>query len=137
MLKMTIKEKIQASLHRSKDTTFLRKDFERFGEYRQVSRSIKALVSDGVLLRIGYGTYVKTRPSSLSGKPIPAETLLNAAFAVMKKLGVQADVGRDAKALREGRSTQVPMLPVVNIGKARVTRKLSFGNKTVCYEKGR
>lgn len=137
MSKMSTKERMLLSIRRSKDSAFLRKDFERFGEYRQISRSLRELVSDGALLRVGYGTYVKTRPSSLSGNPVPTDTLLNVAFEVMRKLGVKADVGRDAKALREGRSTQVPMLPVVNVGKARVTRKISFGNKTVAYEKSR
>ena len=28
------------------------------------------------------------------------------------------------------------MVPVVNVGKARVHRKVSYGNKTVVYEKG-
>lgn len=137
MPKMSTKEKVLLSIRRSKDAAFLRKDFDRFGEYRQVSRSISELISEGVLLRVGYGTYVKARPSSLSGKPVPADTLLNVAFQVMRKLGVKADVGQDAKALREGRSTQVPMLPVINVGKARVSRKISFGNKTVAYEKSR
>lgn len=137
MSRMSTKERMLSSIRRSKDSAFLRKDFDRFGEYRQVSRSISELVSEGVLLRVGYGTYVKARPSSLSGKPVPVDTLLNVAFQVLKKLGVKADVGSDAKALREGRSTQVPMLPVVNVGKARVSRKISFGNKTVSYEKSR
>ncbi|MEY2633768.1 MAG: hypothetical protein RIR00_2422 [Pseudomonadota bacterium] len=137
MPKMSIKEKMLASIRRSKVNAFLRKDFDRFGGYRQVSRLISELVSEGVLLRVGYGTYVKTRPSSLSGKPVPADTLLNVTFEIMKKLGVKADVGRDTKALREGRSTQVPMLPVVNVGKSRVSRKISYGNKTVTYEKSR
>ena len=43
----------------------------------------------------------------------------------MKKLGVKADVGKEMRALFQGDSTQVPMLPVVNIGKARVSRKIS------------
>ena len=137
MLRMSTKEKMLSSIRRSKDNAFLRKDFDRFGEYRQVSRSISDLVSEGVLLRVGYGTYVKTRPSTLSGKPVPTDTLLNVAFEVMKKLGVKADVGRDAKDLREGRSTQVPMLPIVNVGRARVSRKISYGNKTVAYERNR
>ena len=135
MSRISVKEKLWSSIRRSQDNVFLRADFDRFGEYRQVSRSVRELVSEGLLLRVGYGTYVKTRPSSLFGKPVPADTLLNVAFAVMKKLGVKADVGRDAKALREGRSTQVPMLPVVNVGKARVSRKISYGNKTVVYER--
>lgn len=136
MLKMTTTERIFASLRRSQSTAFVRKDFERFGEYRQVSRAIKKLVKEGILIRVGYGTYVKTRPSSISGKPVPAEPLLNIAFEIMAKLGVKADAGADTEALREGRSTQVPMSPIVNIGKARIRRKISYGNKTVVYEKG-
>lgn len=136
MPRMTTKERLLASLRRSKGTAFVRKDFERFGDYRQVSRAIKDLVEEGALIRVGYGTYAKTRPSSISGKPVPAEALLNIAFEIMRKLGVKADVGRDARALREGRSTQVPMLPVLNVGAARIRRKISYGNKTVVYEKG-
>lgn len=135
MPRMTTKERICASLRNSKGTAFVRKDFERFGEYRQVSRALKEIVDASVLIRVGYGAYAKTRPSSISGKPVPAEPLLNIAFEIMRKLGVKADVGADAQALREGRSTQVPMPPIVNVGKARVRRKISYGNKTVVYEK--
>lgn len=136
MPRMTTKERVLASVRRSKNTAFVRKDFERFGDYRQVSRAIKELVEEQALVRVGYGAYAKTRLSSISGKPVPAEPLLNIAFEIMGKLGVKADVGRDARALREGRSTQVPMLPVVNVGKARIRRKISYGNKTVIYENG-
>ncbi len=99
MSRISVKEKLWSSIQRSQDNVFLRAEFDRFGAYRQVSPALRALVSEGLLLRVGYGTYVKTRPSSLFGKPVPADTLLNVAFAVMKKLGVKADVGRAAKAL--------------------------------------
>lgn len=136
MSRMTTKERMLASIRCSKGTAFVRKDFERFGEYRQVSRAIKELVGEGTIIRVGYGVFAKARPSSISGKPVPAEPLLNIAFEIMGKLGVKADVGWDALALREGRSMQVPMLPIVNVGKARVRRRISYGNKTVIYEKG-
>lgn len=135
MPRMTTKERMLASLRNSKSSAFIRKDFERFGEYRQVSRAIKELIKEGAIVRVGYGAFAKARPSSLSEKPVPAEPLLNIAFEIMRKLGVKAEVGRDARALQEGRSTQVPMLPVVNVGKARVRRRISYGNKTVVYEK--
>jgi hypothetical protein len=53
----------------------------------------------------------------------------------MQKLGVKADVGRDAVALREGRCTQIPMRPIINIGKSRVSRKIALGNRQIIYEK--
>lgn len=61
--------------------------------------------------------------------------LINIGLEAMKKLGVKADVGKDMRALFQGDSTQVPMLPVVNIGKARVSRKISLGNRALIYEK--
>lgn len=132
---MTVKERMSASIRRSKSSAFIRKDFEKFGEYRQVSRAVKELVDEGIIVRVGYGVYARTRPSTISGKPVPAEPLLNIAVEVMKKLGIKADVSKDARALREGKSTQVPMLPVVNVGKARIRRKISYGSKTIVYEK--
>lgn len=96
---------------------------------------IKELSDEGKLIRLGYGTYVKAKPSSLSGKAVPDESLINMSLEAMKKLGVKADVGKDLRALFQYESTQVPMLSVVNIGKARVSRKISLGNRALVYEK--
>jgi hypothetical protein len=96
---------------------------------------VKELSDEGKLMRLGYGTYVKARPSSISGKPVVDETLINIGLETMKKLGIKADVGKDMRALIQGDSTQVPMLPIVNVGNARVCRKLSVGNRSLVYEK--
>jgi hypothetical protein len=135
MTQATTNDRILASLRNSKTKVFLRDDFNRFGNYRQICRVVKELSEEGKLLRLGYGTYVKARPSSISGKPAPDESLINIGLEAMKKLGVKADVGKDMRALFQGDSTQVPMLPVVNIGKARVSRKISLGNRALIYEK--
>jgi len=124
-----------ASLSNSKGKVFLRDDFNRFGTYRQVCRVVKELSDEGKLMRLGYGTYVKARLSSISGKPVVDETLINIGLETMKKLGIKADVGKDMRALIQGDSTQVPMLPIVNVGNARVCRKLSVGNRSLVYEK--
>jgi hypothetical protein len=135
MTRATTKDRILASLRNSKAKVFLRDDFNRFGNYRQICRVMKELSEEGKLIRLGYGTYVKARPSSISGKPVPDESLINIGLEAMKKLGVKADVGKDLRALFQGDSTQVPMLSVVNIGKARVSRKISLGNRALIYEK--
>jgi hypothetical protein len=88
-----------------------------------------------MLVKVGFGLYAKARPSTISGKPVPTAPLLNIGLEVMQKIGVKADVGNDVIALREGRSTQIPMLPVINIGKARVSRKIALGSRQVVYEK--
>ena len=48
---------------------------------------------------------------------------------------MKADVGKDLRALFQGESTQVPMVPGVNIGKSRVSRKIALGNRKLVYEK--
>jgi hypothetical protein len=135
MAKATIKDRILASLRNTKSNVFIRENFSRFGNYRQVCRVVKELSDEGKLIRLGYGTYVKSRQSTISGKPVPVDSLINIGLEAMEKLGIKAEVGNDMRALIRGESTQVPMLPIVNIGKARVTRKISIGNKSVIYEK--
>ncbi|MBJ7475648.1 MAG: hypothetical protein EBQ70_02280 [Betaproteobacteria bacterium] len=135
MAKATTKDRILASLRNSTGKVFLRDDFNRFGTYRQVCRVVKELSDEGKLIRLGYGAYVKAHPSSISGKPVADESLINIGLEVMKKLGIKADVGKEMRALIEGDSTQVPMLPIVNIGNSRVSRKLSAGSRSLVYEK--
>jgi hypothetical protein len=135
MAKATSKDRILASLRASNSKVFLREEFNRFGNYRQVCRVVKELLDEGRILRLGYGTYVKARPSTISGKPVPDDSLVNIGMEAMKKLGIKVNAGKDMQALISGESTQVPMLPIVNIGNARVCRKLSLGTRSLVYEK--
>ncbi len=135
MPQFTVKDRVIAKIKRSSSSVFLRKEFDRLGDYRQVSRAINDVAVSGILVKVGFGLYAKARPSTISGKPVPTVPLLNIGLEVMQKIGVKADVGKDAVALREGRSTQVPMLPIINLGKARVSRKIAVGNRQVVYEK--
>ncbi len=135
MAKATSKDRILASLTRSKNSVFLREEFNRFGNYRQVCRVVKELLDEGRIVRLGYGTYVKARPSTISGKPVPDGSLVNIGMEAMKKLGIEVSPGKDMQSLISGGSTQVPMLPIINIGKARVSRKLSLGSRSLVYEK--
>jgi len=135
MPQSTVKDRVIAKIKRSTSSVFLRKEFDQLGDYRQVSRAINEVAASGMLVKVGFGLYAKARPSTISGKPVPTAPLLNIGLEVMQKIGVKADVGKDAVALREGRSTQIPMLPIINIGKARVSRKIAVGSRQVVYEK--
>jgi hypothetical protein len=136
MPQITVKEKVIAKIKRSSSIVFLRKEFDRLGDYRQVSRAVNQVTASGILVKVGFGLYAKARPSTLDGKPVPTKPLINIGLEVMHKIGVKADVGKDAKALQKGLSNQVPMLPIINIGNARVSRKISVGKRQVVYEKG-
>jgi hypothetical protein len=135
MPQSTVKDRVIAKIKRSPSSVFLRKEIDRLGDYRQVRRAINEAAASGVLVKVGFGLYAKARPSTISGKPVPTVPLLNIGLEVMQKIGVKADVGKDTVALREGRSTQIPMLPIINIGKSRVSRKIAVGSRQIIYEK--
>lgn len=135
MAAQTVKTRIAARIRSSKSKVFLRQEFDKFGAYRQVSRAVRELAEDGALIRVGYGVYAAARPSTLSGRPVPDDTLVNIGLEALRKLGVKADVGKDARALRVGRSTQVPMAPVISVGKARIRRTIAIGSRKVLYER--
>ena len=132
---MTIAERIEQSLLRSKVSVFVRKDFDRFGGYDQVGRALRSLLGRGVIVKAGYGVYVKARKSSLSGNSIPVVSLIEIGLQALSKLGVKADVGSSARDYRDGKTTQMPMATVVSVGKARISRKIGFGRKAIRYEK--
>lgn len=133
--KMTIQERIEMSLRRSSALVFARNEFDKFGGYDQVGRALRSVMAKGLLIRAGYGLYVKTRISSLSGKPIPALSLIEVGLQALEKLGIKAELGRAAKAYRDGATSQMPMSTVLDVGKSRVTRKIGFAGKSIRYEK--
>lgn len=56
---MNLKNRIKRSISASKNEVFLRKEFDRFGSYRQVSRVLNDLATEGRIVRSGYGVYSK------------------------------------------------------------------------------
>jgi hypothetical protein len=58
-MRYSLKDRVKASIRSSKEQVFLRSDFERFGEYRQVTRVLGELEKEGFIVRAGYGVYAK------------------------------------------------------------------------------
>ena len=135
MPSMTLQERIESSLFRSEAKVFLRKEFDRFGGYDQVGRALRGVISKGLLVKAGYGVYVKAKKSSLTGNPVPVAPLIEVGAAALAKLGVQAQPSAAAAAYMAGRTTQIPMGDALSIGSSRVRRKIGFGTKTVRFER--
>lgn len=135
MKKTTLEDQVLARIKRSKDNVFLRKEFDDIGGYDQVSRVLRGLVKKGVLVKAGYGIYVKAKVSSITGNFIPAITLHNIAMQALTKLGVKYEWGRAARKYNEGKTTQVSVFPALNIGQSRMTRKIRFAYKTIRFER--
>ena len=134
MPKFTLEERIEMSLKRSASKVFLRKDFNKFGGYDQVGRALRSVVNKGLVIKAGYGVYVKAKKSSLTGKPIPVIPLIEIGIDTLNKLGVKPQLGLAAKDYQDGKTTQVPVSAVLNIGSSRVCRRIGFGNKLIRYE---
>jgi hypothetical protein len=125
----SLRRKIEARIERSPDTVFLPREFAKFGGEDQVLRALRELTRAGRLKRLGYGVYGRAVTSRLSGQPIlySANGLLGAAREALTKLGVSWEMTAAERAYNEGRTTQVPVNPVVRV-KGRFSRRLRDGN---------
>lgn len=135
MAKMSIQERIERTLTKSDARVFVRNEFDKFGGYDQVGRALRSVLAKGLLVKAGYGIYVKARKSSVTGNDVPVIPLEQIGREALSKLGVKTDASVAAKAYRDGRITQMPMALALNVGKSRVTRKIGFGGKTIRYER--
>src|SRR5215475_3740093 len=126
----TLRERIEARIARNKrDDVFLPREFADLGGEDQVLRVLRCLVREGQLVRLGYGVYGRAIISQRSGEPIlySPNGFLGAARQALTKLGVQWEPTEAERAYNEGRSTQVPVNPVVRV-KGRFSRQLRYGN---------
>lgn len=127
----TLRERIEGRIARKKgDTVFLTREFADLGGYDQVRRALRELVRDRRLVRLGYGVYGRAIVSRLSGEPLLYSPggLTGAARQAMNKLGVKWELTDSQRAYNEGRSTQVPVNPVVRV-KGRFSRRLRDGDR--------
>lgn len=141
IMKKTVKEKIEKYINKSNDKAFVRKEFNNFGQYRQVSIAVADLIKEGKLMRAGLGVFVKSKrsPSLLKRNygemityPLTDATVVG--IEALTKLGYTVKVGSLREKNLKGESTQVPINSVVRV-KGRISRKIAVGNQVLQYEK--
>lgn len=133
----TLKSKIEERIaRRTGDTVFLTREFVTLGGEDQVLRALRQIVSDGRLVRLGYGVYGRAVKSRLSGEPMlySPNGFHGAAREALDKLGVKWEPTAAEKAYNEGRSTQVPVNPVVRV-KGRFRRHLHYRSAELVLER--
>jgi hypothetical protein len=135
--KKTLRERIERRIarHRNEDV-FLTREFADLGGEDQVLRALRSLVRDNRLVRLGYGVYGRAIVSRLSGEPLlySANGFIGAARQALNKLGVPWEPTEAERDYNEGRSTQVPVNPVVRV-KGRFSRRLRDGNWELILER--
>ena len=122
----TLRTRIEERLSRkASDSVFLTREFTDLSGETQVLRALRGLVRDGRLVRLGYGVYARAIVSRLSGEPLLMNPtgLRGAAREALTKLGVPWEPTEAELAYNEGRSTQIPVNPVLRV-KGRFSRRL-------------
>jgi len=133
----TLRQKIEERIARRRgDSVFLTREFTNLGGEDQVLRALRGLVRDGRLVRLGYGVYGRAITSRLSGQPMlySPSGFIGAARQALDKLGVEWEPTESERAYNEGRSTQVPVNPVVRV-KGRFRRHLHYRNSELVLER--
>ena len=131
---LSIKARMIRSLSMRRSEIILRSDFTPIGSQSQISRILNEFVSEGRLVRIGYGVFAKARISSISSIAVPREPLEVLAEETLRRLRIDAIPGKAQRDYASGQSTQVPVQAVFNTGRRRISRKLMLGNRSVRYE---
>jgi len=129
----TLKDKILYRIRKSKENTFLVKDFLDLSDRDQILRVLRTLMNNKELIRVGKGVYTKARQSALTGDYIPKDNLRNIALTALNKLGVKILSTPEEIAYNNRLSEQVPNGLIIGVNK-RVSRNISFNNARIKYE---
>lgn len=130
---MTIQNRIKTRVKRSKRSVFLRSDFKDIADYDQVGRGLRSLSREGLLMKIGYGLYVRARTNRITGKLMPdnvagADGVL---IEAMERLGIDYTIDDLSSMNFAGQSTQIPAKVKITPRGPRFTRKIVIGKQRV------
>jgi hypothetical protein len=132
---MKLEDRVTRSIVARPGVVILRSELTQLASPAQLTRILARLVSIGKLIRVGHGIYAKTRANKFTGQPAAAATFEEIAREAFRKLGIDVAPGELARDYNANRTTQVPMIAVVDTGKRRITRKIEIGARTVTYER--
>lgn len=127
---------------RPDEAAFLRSEFTGCGKTRSgVDKTLRAMVEDGMFVRVGYGAYVKAETiiSPITNTPALVPVVLARTWAaqLLRKLGVDPQPDSALRDYNEGRSTQVPAWFAFDVGSSRIRRQIGFGKGLLVYERSR
>ena len=87
----------------------MRSDFNKLAGYDQIGRALRQLISEGSLIKVGYGLYAKARLNRITGNPMLSAKggFAQVAEEALSRLGVKWELSKSAAAYQAG-STQIP-----------------------------
>ena len=133
-LKNTLESRMSYRIAKSKRRVFLREDFADLGRcYRQVSRILEKFVTEGRLIKLGYGMYARSKVSRVTGNVVTDAPLPWLAKEYLSRKGIEVVPTRAEADLVNGQSTQVPTGRTIGV-RGRIARKISFNGMSMSYE---
>ena len=134
--RMTLRQQVEARIARRRDDAFLTREFLDLGGERQVLRALRELTDQGKLIRLGYGVYGRAEISSITNQPMLAGGGFNPVVRrALDKLKVNWEPPTAERDYNEGRSTQVPVNPMVRLRGDRFSRKLRYKTMELTFER--
>lgn len=130
----SVTQRIEERIARKKGDVFLRADFRDLGGYRQIGRSLRALIAAGKIVRIGQGIYSRTSTSPFDNSVIPVKSLYRLTEEAFRRLGIETQPSSMLRDYNAGRTTQVPVGRVIGVTR-RVRRKIAFGGAAMSFER--
>lgn len=131
--KNTFRSKILEYIQEIDKDVIMRAWLNKLGEARQISRALKALVDDGVLIKISKGIYVKTKITKYSDKPIMKISFTEAGIEALKLLNIKWKLGKAIEDYNAGRSQQVPINFIIKL-ESRFRGEIGDGNRKIIFE---
>jgi len=130
----SLKDRVARYVLRRRSSIFFRKDFNHLGSYTHIGTILRRLVSDGKLIRVGHGIYVRTTRSTINGRMIPDRCMREIAEEVLARLGVKTTPTEYEIAYNSGKSTQVPTGRVVGV-LSRVRRHIGYDGVQMIFRR--
>ena len=132
MARLPLITSIRNTVKRSRKNVFLRNDFASLGDYDQVGRALRQLVTQGVLIKIGQGLYAKAKINRFTREPMPAcpGGFYQVATEALTRLNIKWKPDKAINEYQQGLTTQIPAKPTA-IVYSRVSRKIAIKNKII------
>jgi hypothetical protein len=133
-IRRTVQDRVLLRTKLSNKGVFLRSDFLGIASYDLVGRALTKLVCSGKLVKIGYGLYVRARPSLVTGEPTIAIKggFKSAVFIALDRLEIKYSTCSASKKYNDRKSTQIPANLVVYVGPG-LSRSIAFRKTRVRF----
>ena len=134
-VKPTIKERILARIKAARRrNVFMRQDFDDMGSYNLIGNTLKQLLNEKKLVRVGYGLYTLARINQFNGRVIPDVKggFPQIAREALNRLEVDWLVSDAVFDYMADKTTQIPAKLQLFVNK-RFSRKITYKNYTVAF----